>query len=361
MGQEQQDRLSFAIIQHLQKLSSSGAVSGESAESLGVACQCLSEALRVDVENVDQTASLKVDQSLQDVFDAAYPPPKVATKDDEMKASSLKDEGNDLMKQNKYEEAIEKYSEAIQTVPNAIYYCNRAAAYSKVGQHEEAVKDAKAALQLESGYSKAYARMGFAYLNMNKYPEAEDCYANACRLDPDNKGYKDNLDAVKEKIGAGPVGMPQMPNMGAMAGMGGGMPPGMAGMPAGMPDMAGMDFNQILSNPAFMNMAQQFMQDPNMQQAFSQMATQFLGAGGVGDAGGMPPGMPGGMPPGMPGVGAGAPGAGVPGAMPEGMDIQAMMNNPALRQMVENIESQNPEVLEQLRSQFRPDGNPPPQ
>jgi len=63
-----------------------------------------------------------------------------------------------------------------------------------------------------------------------------------------------------------------------------------------------------------------------MQQAFSQMATQFLGAGGVGDAGGMPPGMPGGMPPGMPGVGAGAPGAGVPGAMPEGMDIQAMMN-----------------------------------
>jgi len=49
-----------------------------------------------------------------------------------MKASSLKDEGNDLMKQNKYEEAIEKYSEAIQTVPNAIYYCNRAAAYSKV-------------------------------------------------------------------------------------------------------------------------------------------------------------------------------------------------------------------------------------
>ena len=36
------------------------------------------------------------------------------------------------MKQNKYEEAIEKYTEAIEVVPVATYYCNRAAAYSKV-------------------------------------------------------------------------------------------------------------------------------------------------------------------------------------------------------------------------------------
>ena len=36
------------------------------------------------------------------------------------------------MKQNKYEEAIEKYTEAIDVVPVATYFCNRAAAYSKV-------------------------------------------------------------------------------------------------------------------------------------------------------------------------------------------------------------------------------------
>ena len=36
------------------------------------------------------------------------------------------------MKQNKYEEAIEKYSDALETAPHATYYCNRAAAYSKV-------------------------------------------------------------------------------------------------------------------------------------------------------------------------------------------------------------------------------------
>lgn len=344
MGNEQQDRLSYSIIQHLHHLSSSGAVTGDGAESLAVACQCLTEALGVDVNNADQTASLKVEKSLQAVFDGAYPGRKEVTKDEEIKASNMKDEGNDLMKQNKYEEAIEKYTEAIDIVPNAIYHCNRAAAYSKVGRHDDAVADAKSALRLDSGYSKAYARMGFAYLNMNKYHDAEEAYANACRLDPDNRNYKDNLEAVKEKVNAGPTvpGMP--PGMGAMAPGMGGMPPGMGGMPPGMPDMSGMDFSQILSNPAFMNMAQQFMQDPNMQQAFSQMANQFIGAGGVaGQEGGMPPG----------------------GEMPPNMDINQMMNNPALRQMVENIETQNPEMLDSLRRQFRPpgsedaDGNPP--
>ena len=40
--------------------------------------------------------------------------------------------GNELMKQYKYEEAVEKYTEAIEVFPFATYYCNRAAAYSKV-------------------------------------------------------------------------------------------------------------------------------------------------------------------------------------------------------------------------------------
>ena len=67
------------------------------------------------------------------------------------------------------------------------------------------MKDAKDALALDSSYSKAYARMGFAYLNMNKLPEAEDAYSNALRLDPSNQSYKDNLEAVREKINAGPT------------------------------------------------------------------------------------------------------------------------------------------------------------
>lgn len=344
MSRGQQDRLSYAILHHFQQLIDTKAVTGEAGESLSVAIQCLTEALGVDTSNSEQTSKLRVDRSLQAVFDEAYPappPPRVATKDEEHQANSLKDEGNELMKQNKYEEAIEKYSEAIDVVPGATYYCNRAAAFSKLSQHENAVKDANSALQLDPGYSKAYARMGFAYLNMSKLKEAEESYSNALRLDPNNQSYKDNVEAVREKINAGPNITPTVGGDGIP-----GMPPGMAGMPPGMPNLAGMDFSQILNNPAFMNMAQQFMADPNMQQAFAQMADQFMTAGGI-------PGAPGAG--GMPGAAPEGPGAG--GGIPENFDVQAMMNNPALREMAESFEAQNPDMMDQLRRQFRPPGS----
>jgi len=327
----QQERLSYAILQHLNHLIESGAISGESAESLSVAVQCLTESLGVDVNDAVQSASLKVDRPLQTIFDTAYPAPvapKQVSKDEEARAVGLKDQGNELMKQNKYEEAIEKYTAAIDITPNPIFYCNRAAAFSKIQNHDGAVSDSKDALKLDPNYSKAYARMGFAYLNMNQFKDAEEAYSAACRLDPGNQNYKDNLDAVREKINAGPTN-PLVAGPGGMAGM--------PGMPPGMPNMAGMDFSQILNNPAFMNMAQQFMQDPNMQAAFGSMAEQFMSAGGVA--------------------------APEPGQMPADMDINAMMNNPALRQMAESFEAQNPEMMGQLRNQFRPptdDDNPPP-
>lgn len=75
----------------------------------------------------------------------------------------------------------------------------------QLNRHEFAVNDAKEALKLDSEYSKAFARMGFAYLSLNQLQEAEDCYLNALRLDANNQSYKDNLDAVREKINAGPL------------------------------------------------------------------------------------------------------------------------------------------------------------
>lgn len=329
MGSEQKDRLSYAIVRHLQSLTTDESISEESRESLSVGFQCLSEALGIDLQNTQQALTLNVDKSLQEIFNEAYPAPikKAVSKDDEAKAANIKDQGNELMKQNKYEEAIEKYTQAIDISPNAIFYCNRAAAFSKVGRHDDAVNDAKSALQLDPEYGKAYARMGFAYLSMNKLTDAQASYERALSLDPNNQSYKDNLDAVKEKIALFPEA--------AAGGTSGGAPP-FPGQ-GGMPNLGGMDFNQILNNPMFVQMTQQLMNDPNMRNRFAQMADSFLG----GMAGGNPE----------------------PGQMP---DFSAMMNDPALRQVAENMEQQNPELLDNLRNMFRPpegdgtDPNPPP-
>ena len=50
----------------------------------------------------------------------------VLTDDMRQQADKLKNDGNDLMKQEKYREALDAYNAAIRIdVNNAIYYCNR--------------------------------------------------------------------------------------------------------------------------------------------------------------------------------------------------------------------------------------------
>ena len=44
------------------------------------------------------------------------------------KADKFKNDGNELMKQEKFTEALDQYKNAIDIDPNnAVYYCNRAA------------------------------------------------------------------------------------------------------------------------------------------------------------------------------------------------------------------------------------------
>lgn len=51
---------------------------------------------------------------------------------------------------------------AIEMDPtNAVYFCNRAAARSKLNKHHEAIEDCTTALMLDPSYSKAYGRLGY--------------------------------------------------------------------------------------------------------------------------------------------------------------------------------------------------------
>merc|ERR1712211_157595 len=118
---------------------------------------------------------------------------------------------------------------------NPVFYCNRAAAHSKMNKHKEAVDNFKKALELE----------------------------------PDNESYKSNLQIAEDKVSSG-------------------VSPGNAGFPGMFPGMGGpggMDLGAFLNNPALMNMATTMLSDPNMQQMMGQMMS------GLG--GGVPGGPPG--------------------------------------------------------------------
>lgn len=90
---------------------------------------------------------------------------------------------------------------------------------------------------------------------MNRYQEARDAYKKALELEPNNDSFKNNLKIAEDKI-------EETSRQGRTGGLGGAGAPGGFG---GFPGLGGFNPMELLNNPAMLQMAQQFMNDPNMQ------------------------------------------------------------------------------------------------
>jgi small glutamine-rich tetratricopeptide repeat-containing protein alpha len=76
-------------------------------------------------------------------------------------AEKLKAQGNSFMSSKRYDQAIDAYTKAIAIDGNnAVYFSNRAAAYSSKGEHSKAVNDAQAATRIDPLFTKGYNRLG---------------------------------------------------------------------------------------------------------------------------------------------------------------------------------------------------------
>ena len=66
---------------------------------------------------------------------------------DEARSLVLKDEGNELLKNGKFGQAAQKYTEAIDIFPTAVLYSNRAQAMIKTESYGLAISDADIAIR----------------------------------------------------------------------------------------------------------------------------------------------------------------------------------------------------------------------
>ncbi|XP_018566531.1 small glutamine-rich tetratricopeptide repeat-containing protein alpha [Anoplophora glabripennis] len=232
------------VVNFLQDELVNGNLNDERKESVEVAIQCLETAFEIDNDTKTKLASEKLD-----LLSFIKITPKVEiTEEQKTEAELCKTRGNTHMKSSLYNEAVAEYTEAIRLNPvNAVYYCNRAAAYSRLEKHLEAINDCKEAIKLDPAYGKAYGRLGIAYSNLNKYEDARKAYLTALKYDPGNTMIETNLKLVEERLFA---------NMESAA----------------PPEHRPLDISQFINNPNVINMATQMLSD----RSFNSMLMQIM-------------------------------------------------------------------------------------
>lgn len=263
-----------SILRFLQGQLDTQNLSSDAAESLEVSIQCLENAFNLDATSGNSSGTSDSPLSHIDLYDLFVNSCLNISPEKKAAADALKNEGNNLMKLEKYHEALSYYNRAINLdATNPVFYCNRAAAYSKIGELQKAIDDCKMSLRYDPNYSKAHGRLGLAYSKLNRHQEAIEAYRNALRIEPNNVDYQNNLAVTQErlneiKLQAGPNVTSAASGIGVGVGVAGG---GAEGIP-GLPNLGNIDFAAALNNPTLVNLATRMMTEPGIQNLLVQLS-----------------------------------------------------------------------------------------
>ncbi|GLV31626.1 Stress induced phosphoprotein 1 [Carabus blaptoides fortunei] len=100
---------------------------------------------------------------------------------------SIKEKGNDALKQGKYEEAVLHYTHAIKLdAKNYSIYSNRSYAFLKMQQYYYALDDAKETIKLNPQWPKGYFRRAEVEFATFHFSDALVSYQQALILKPDD-------------------------------------------------------------------------------------------------------------------------------------------------------------------------------
>ncbi|RZF36567.1 hypothetical protein LSTR_LSTR010678 [Laodelphax striatellus] len=248
----------YSIVKFLRSQVESGELPSDGCEGIEVSIQCLESAYNISFEDKDLDVPLTLPMIFHKYLNdtnLVLPPPLPLSEADKLLAEDMKIEGNNHMSNENYKAAIEYYNRAIGIDDrNAVYYCNRAAAHTKLNDHESAIQDCKSALKIDPQYSKAYGRLGLAYSMLNRHQEAYDSYKRALELEPDNEGYHTNLQLSASKLST----------------------------TAAEPRRPPMDFGMLFNNPELVNMATQMLSNPSMQSIMNNVLSGNMAQNGNG-------------------------------------------------------------------------------
>lgn len=107
---------------------------------------------------------------------------------------NMLNEGKSHLKNEAYEEAVERFTEVIEAAPEfAEGYNQRAIAYFLMEEWSKSIRDCKRTVVLNPNHFGAFAGMGHVYVRLGKIEDAIDAYKKALIINP-------NLISVAEAI-----------------------------------------------------------------------------------------------------------------------------------------------------------------
>jgi len=113
--------------------------------------------------------------------------------------------GNALLLEDRIEEAIGHYEQALRINPDmADTHNNLGFALLQAGKAEDAIRHLEQALLLKPDYAEAHYNLGNALLRVGKVSEAMGQYEQALRLKPDYAEAQNNLGFALQKLGKVP-------------------------------------------------------------------------------------------------------------------------------------------------------------
>ena len=138
-------------------------------------------------------AAEKEDDNIMNDEDTEAPFPAVyESGDDFEKANECKMQAADLKSEGKWEEALEKYTEAILAAePSALLYANRAMVLMELGRTKAAEHDCSLALEKNPDSAKALRIRGKARKLLGKYDEALHDLSASQQIDFDENTVQD--------------------------------------------------------------------------------------------------------------------------------------------------------------------------
>ncbi|KAL9031685.1 MAG: hypothetical protein Q9196_000318 [Gyalolechia fulgens] len=175
-------------------------------------------------------------------------------------SDDLKAEGNKAFAAKNFEEAIEKFSQALETQSaDHVLYSNRSAAYASLKNYEKALEDANKTTEIKPDWAKGWGRKGVALHGTGDLVGANDAFEEALKLDPTYAQAKSGLAAVKRAIDAEAAADGAVGGDGGLGGLG-----GLFNDPQLMQKLASNPkTSSLLADPSFMAKLQKLKQNPN--------------------------------------------------------------------------------------------------